>query len=40
MKSFIINGEDCVRKTFFSYKVIKGKLNYEYFYELVEKNGV
>lgn len=38
MKSFIINGEDYVRKTFFSYKVIKGKLNYEYFYELVEKN--
>lgn len=40
MNSFIINGEDYVRKTFFSYKVIKGKLNYEYFYELVEKNGV
>ena len=40
VKSFIINSEDCVRKTFFSYKVIKGKLNYEYFYELVEKNGV
>lgn len=38
VKSFIINSEDCVRKTFFSYKVIKGKLNYGYFYELVEKN--
>lgn len=37
IESFVINSKNSIRRTFFSYQVIKGELNYKYFYNLVEK---
>lgn len=37
-ESFIINNKNSVRRVLFTYKIVKGSLDYKYYYDLVERN--